>query len=204
LLQITKQVQLKKLTTFNVSAIASNFIQLDSVEAILQAMPLINQFSRRLVLGGGSNILFVGDYQGLILYPQLFGIELLSEDERSCRVSVGASENWHNWVLKANLNGWHGLENLALIPGTVGAAPVQNIGAYGVEIQQLVHQVQAIDLANGETVFFNNQACKFAYRDSLFKRSGQGKYLVTRVEFNLKKQADLCLEYQPLAEYFAD
>ncbi len=202
MLQIRKKVDLKSKTTFAVSATADCFIRLDSVSAIQQAIPQIKKFQDKLVLGGGSNILFVGDYSGLILYPQLFGVELLLETDEMVRVSVGASENWHQWVLQATEKGWYGLENLALIPGTVGASPVQNIGAYGVEVKQLIHKVECVDLNSGKLQCFTNHECEFAYRDSLFKRAGQGRYLVTRVEFNLSKIADLNLSYQPLIEFF--
>lgn len=202
MLQTSKQVELKSLTTFAVSAKAADFIQLDSLESIQASIPQINRFSKKLILGGGSNILFIGDYQGLIIYPRLFGIDVIRENEDSVRISVGASENWHNWVLFSNQQGWYGLENLALIPGTVGASPVQNIGAYGVEVKQLIHQVEYIDLATGEKKLASNQQCTFEYRDSFFKRAGQGRYLVTRVEFNLSKKANLNLSYKPLKDFF--
>lgn len=204
MLQIKKQVELKSLNTFNVSAKASDFIQIDSIESLLQAIPQIKRYSKKLVLGGGSNILFTQDYSGLIIYPQLFGIELLSESESHYLISVGASENWHQWVVYSNKRGWFGLENLALIPGTVGAAPVQNIGAYGVEVKQFIQRVECVDLDTGEIVVFENEDCQFAYRESVFKQAGKDKFLVTRVEFQLNKQPALCLDYQPLANLLKD
>jgi len=134
---------------------------------------------------------------------KLFGIEVLKEDNSNVLVSVGASENWHDWVCSSNQSGWFGLENLALIPGTVGASPVQNIGAYGVEVKQRIHQVEYIDLETGNIFLASNAQCDFDYRDSMFKRAGQGRYLVTRVEFNLSKKTDLNLSYNPLADFFA-
>jgi UDP-N-acetylmuramate dehydrogenase len=190
------------MTTFAVKAKAKYFVQLSSVKDVQAAIPVINQYQQKLVVGGGSNILFVGDYQGLVIFPQLFGCEVIMEDDCSVRVSVGASENWHEWVCQSNLNGWFGLENLALIPGTVGASPVQNIGAYGVEVKQLIHQVEYIDLETGELHVSSSEHCGFDYRDSMFKKAGQGRYLVTRVEFNLSKEPCLNLSYKPLAEYF--
>ena len=204
MLQLSKQVELRDLTTFAVDSIASDFIRLDSLEAATQSIPLINQYAKRMVLGGGSNVLFVGSYEGLIIYPQIGGIELLREDQEHYYVSVGASENWHQWVLLSNQNGWFGLENLALIPGTVGAAPVQNIGAYGVEVQQFIERVECIDLDTGSVLQLSRKDCQFAYRDSLIKQAGQGKYLVTRVEFKLLKQPSLNLSYAPLKELFKD
>jgi UDP-N-acetylmuramate dehydrogenase len=204
LLQIKQQVELKALSTMAVSAKAARLVELNSVDAIKQGMGQIQAEANKLIVGGGSNILFVGDYDGLILYPQLFGIEVVSQTDEQIRVSVGASENWHQWVQHANQQGWYGLENLALIPGTVGASPVQNIGAYGVEVKQFIHLVECFDLTTGELKVFDNASCEFAYRDSAFKQAGQGCYLVTRVEFNLLKQPQLILSYKPLADFFAD
>ncbi|TQV85608.1 UDP-N-acetylmuramate dehydrogenase [Aliikangiella coralliicola] len=196
------KTSLKKYNTFNVEACAEHFIKVDSVAQLMEQLPVIQKFSQRLVLGGGSNILFVGDYPGLIIFPQIFGIDIVKEDNDSVRVSVGASENWHQFVLNMTKKGWFGLENLALIPGTVGASPVQNIGAYGVEVKQLIYRVEYVDLDTGELKTLNNEECQFAYRDSLFKRAGQGRFLVTRVEFDLQKHPQLHLSYQPLAEFF--
>jgi len=204
LLQLKRQTQLKSLNTFNVSASATNFYEFDSVEKLRAVLPELSSLSPKLVLGGGSNLLFVGNYPGLILYPRLFGVELQSESQDHYQVAVGASEIWHDFVISSNERGWYGLENLALIPGTVGAAPVQNIGAYGVEVEQLIDKVECVDLNNGEILSLTREDCQFGYRDSLFKRAGQGRYLVTRVVFNLLKQSELCLSYAPLAAFFAD
>ncbi|MDH5631039.1 MAG: UDP-N-acetylmuramate dehydrogenase [Gammaproteobacteria bacterium] len=201
---IKPQVSLKELTTFKVDSNADGFLQLDSVDDIIECLSQIQQYDQRLVLGGGSNILMVGDYSGLILYPQLFGINLLDESDNDVLVAVAASENWHNWVLHSSQQGWHGLENLALIPGTVGAAPIQNIGAYGVEVEQFIDYVEYIDLDSGVQHLKKQRECEFAYRDSFFKKAGQGRYLVTQVVFRLLKQPQLNLTYQPLASYFED
>lgn len=202
--KINVQVELQALATFNVKASASHFLTLSSLESTLDHLSEIQRYSKRLILGGGSNILFVGDYQGLVLFPQIFGIELLSENQDFYRVSVGASENWHDFVIYSNQQGWYGLENLALIPGTVGAAPIQNIGAYGIEVKKFIHQVECVDLNSGEKFLLDNQACCFGYRDSIFKQAGQGKYLVTRVELDLYKEPNLCLNYEPLKTEFSN
>ena len=202
MLKTSEQVELKPFNTFRVSAKARHFLQLDSVSDCQAALSLINGHRNRLVLGGGSNLLFIQDFDGLIIYPQIFGIEVLAEDDAAVLLSIGASQNWHEFVLMATDRGWFGLENLALIPGTVGASPVQNIGAYGVEVKQFIQRVHCIDLDTGESLWLTNEACQFGYRDSLFKRAAPGRYLITHIEFKLYKQPHLNLSYQPLAEYF--
>ncbi|WP_444996852.1 UDP-N-acetylmuramate dehydrogenase [Aliikangiella sp. IMCC44359] len=201
--KIRSNVALKKLNTFAVSATASHFIQLNSCHELLNVIPQISLYPNRLVLGGGSNILFVGDFEGLILYPQIFGINIIHQDENEIRISVGASHNWHQLVIETLKNNWYGLENLALIPGTVGAAPVQNIGAYGVEVERYIHRVECVDLDSGELHLLAHDECQFGYRESFFKKAPKGKFLITRVEFNLNKKPQLCLTYPPLAEHFS-
>ncbi|MCW8999252.1 MAG: FAD-binding protein, partial [Kangiellaceae bacterium] len=199
-----QQKQLDLLNTFKVSARAQYFYQFSSVEQLMGELDKIRSFDNRLVLGGGSNILFVGDYLGLVLYPQLFGIDIIEETDKHVCVSVGASENWHEFVVTMTEQGFYGLENLALIPGTVGASPVQNIGAYGVEVKDVLRLVECVDLNSGELLTFSNHECEFDYRDSRFKKAGQGRYIVTRVEFNLTKTPQTNTSYQPLSSIFGD
>ncbi len=202
LADLTKAVELTELNTFAVCSTAATFLRLDSVESVLRACPVIQQYKQRIVLGGGSNLLFVGDYEGLVLFPQISGIEVIEETEDFIYVSVGASQNWHQFVVESLECGWYGLENLALIPGTVGASPVQNIGAYGVEVGDFIHQVHYIDLDTAEQKEVSHSDCQFAYRDSFFKKAVVGQYLITKVEFKLRKQPAPCLSYRPLDEYF--
>ena len=204
MLALKHNIALKEYNTFAVEASAANFYVITSVDDLLRDLNEIRSYSPRLVLGGGSNLLFIEDYSGLILYPQLFGIELISETVDSVSIKVGASENWHQFVEYCITQGWYGLENLALIPGTVGAAPVQNIGAYGVEIEAFIERVAYVDLESGQMHWRSGPDCEFDYRDSYFKHAKQGQYLITQVEFKLLKQPAPCLTYQPLAEYFAD
>lgn len=199
-----QQKQLDQLNTFKVSAKAQYFYQFCSVDQLMGQLDKVRSFENRLVLGGGSNILFVGDFQGLVLYPQLFGIHVLEETSEHVWISVGASENWHEFVVAMTEQGFYGLENLALIPGTVGASPVQNIGAYGVEVKDVLHRVECVDLMAGQLLTFNNEDCEFDYRDSKFKKAGQGQYLVTRVEFKLSKTPQVKTSYQPLSSVFGD
>ncbi len=156
-----------------------------------------------LVIGEGSNMLFTGNYDGILLKPGFRGIRLLSEDDDHVRVQVGASENWDNWVQNALRRGWFGLENLSLIPGSVGASPVQNIGAYGVELKDRFAWLEAWDFVDKKKVILEKEKCRFGYRSSIFKSGLQGRYMITHVVFNLLKFADLQLEYGPVREAFA-
>lgn len=199
---ISTNVPLDNLNTFNVKANAAAFIQIDNVQQLTAFYPEISSYSERFILGGGSNLLFIGDYSGLVIYPQLKGIRVLAEDEKQVTLRVAASEVWHELVCFCLDKGYFGLENLALIPGSVGAAPVQNIGAYGVEVESFISQVECFDLKKGELIQFSHTDCQFDYRDSFIKRSGQGRYLVTNVDFVLPKNPKLVLTYKPLKEYF--
>jgi len=199
---LSLKVDLKPLNSFSVNATAEALLRLSCVEDWHRYQSQIQQYEQRMVLAGGSNVLFVDDYHGLIIKPEIFGIELLSEDSESVYVRVGAAENWHAFVLRCIEQGWYGLENLSLIPGTVGAAPVQNIGAYGVEVSECIESVRLLDLSSGEVVNWQRDACQFGYRDSRIKRAGQGKYLVLDVTFCLRKCFTPVLTYGPLKNWF--
>ncbi len=201
---ISNNIPLQQLNTFNVKANAKHFIQIDSVQQLLALSSEISNFPNRFVLGGGSNLLFVGDFSGLVIYPQLFGIEVLEEDDSRVRLKVAASENWHDFVKFCLSSQYFGIENLALIPGTVGAAPVQNIGAYGVEIEKFIQSIECYDLEKGQLLTLSHKECQFGYRDSLIKRSGQGRFLVTSVEMILPKRFAPELGYKPLSAHFAN
>lgn len=201
---ITQKIPLDTLNTFQVSAIAEHFIQIDSVEQLLHDYSEIKQYANRMVLGGGSNCLFVDSFDGLIIYPQLKGIEVVDESSEHIKLRVAASENWHQFVQYCLTRGYFGLENLALIPGTVGAAPVQNIGAYGVEVESFITTVDCFDFASGELIELSNKECGFGYRDSIIKRAAQGRYLVTHVNFVLSKKLVPVISYAPLKAYFSE
>jgi len=200
---ISENFPLDKLNSFAVSATAAWFVQIDNLQQLERLKQQISGFKNRLVLGGGSNILFVNDFSGLVIYPRLKGIKVVQETSTEVTLSVAASENWHEFVDYCIVNGYFGLENLALIPGTVGAAPVQNIGAYGVEIEKFISKVNCFDLDKGEYLEFSKQDCQFKYRDSFFKRVRQGRYLVTSVVLALSKIPDCVLDYKPLKAYFS-
>jgi UDP-N-acetylmuramate dehydrogenase len=141
----------------------------------------------QLVLGGGSNVVLTRDFDGVALLIGLRGREVIAEDALSTLVEAGAGENWHDFVAWTLSQGLPGLENLALIPGTVGAAPIQNIGAYGLEMGERFERLRAIDLTTGKAVEFDRDACAFGYRDSFFKREGRGRFVIVSVTFRLPK-----------------
>ena len=153
---------------------------------------------RRFILGGGSNLVLGGDFDGLILQSAIRGRRLVADEADAWLVQAGAGEPWHDFVQWTLAQGWPGLENLSLIPGTVGAAPIQNIGAYGLEVAERFHSLTAIDLADGTTKTFDAAACRFGYRDSVFKQEGwhrDGRLLITDVTFRLPKR------WQPVTRY---
>ena len=152
----------------------------------------------RFVLGGGSNLVLTGDFDGLMLHMGIGGHHLAAEDADAWYVRAGAGVIWHELVDWTLAQGWPGLENLSLIPGTVGAAPIQNIGAYGLELADRFHSLQACDMQSGEMVRFDHDACRFGYRDSVFKQEGwhlEGRFVITEVTFRLPKV------WQPLTRY---
>jgi UDP-N-acetylmuramate dehydrogenase len=156
-----------------------------------------------LVLGGGSNLVLSGDFPGLCLQVALRGISHEILDSQWVCVTAAAGENWHEFVALCLRQGWHGLENLALIPGTVGASPIQNIGAYGVEMGDFLSHLEAIDRQTGERRRFSVRECRLGYRDSLFKRQARDRYVITSVSFRLRRQPKPNLTYRVLAEALA-
>ena len=156
----------------------------------------------RFILGGGSNLVLTGDFDGLVIHMAIGGRRLVAEDAEAWYVEAGAGENWASFVAWTLDQGWPGLENLSLIPGTVGAAPIQNIGAYGLEIADRFHGLAAHDFDTGRQVTFNREACHFGYRDSIFKQEGwhrTGRYAITAVTFRLPKQWTALTGYGELA-----
>lgn len=198
---LQRAVALDDLNTFRLPGRAAGFARISAVEqlAALRRLPEWSQW-QRFVLGGGSNVLVQGDFPGLVLQVQLRGRRLLSEDADHWLVEASAGENWHEFVLWTLAQGWAGLENLALIPGTVGAAPVQNIGAYGLEIAERLLRLQAVDLDSGAMLTLENAACGFGYRDSFFKQAGHGRYLITQVTFALPKRWQAVTRYAELTQ----
>jgi UDP-N-acetylmuramate dehydrogenase len=148
-----------------------------------------------MILGGGSNVLFSEDYNGLVIKNEIIGIELHKEDEKHVWLEVQSGTNWHDLVLYCVERDWGGIENLSLIPGTVGAAPMQNIGAYGVEFESVFVQLEAIDLRSGNGFIFHKADCRFGYRDSIFKQEAKGKYFICSVMLKLDKEPVINTSY---------
>ncbi|MDD2893687.1 MAG: UDP-N-acetylmuramate dehydrogenase [Halothiobacillaceae bacterium] len=197
---ITENASLLAFNTFRVDARARYFVSLETLEDI-PAFLADTRFQNlpRLILGGGSNILLREDFPGVVLHVALKGIELLGESETHRFLAVAAGENWHDLVRYTVEQGWAGLENLSLIPGTVGAAPVQNIGAYGVELAERCAAVDVVDMTTGEAGVMTAEDCRFAYRDSRFKRE-PGCYLITSVLLKLPKTFVPKLDYPGVRE----
>lgn len=187
-------------TTFRTTNFAQALITIDTVTQ-LEHLPEKLAGRPYLILGSGSNVLFVNDFQGIVILNRLKGHRILAENDQTVDIEVAAGEIWHNTVLELSTRGFHGLENLAFIPGTVGAAPVQNIGAYGVEVSQLIVTVKTFDIVNQRHLDFSNTDCQFAYRDSLFKSSLiRPPYLITAVVFRLNKHFLPQLSYRGLTD----
>ena len=175
---------------------ASLFIEYDSVEELKQILrdyPL--EGDRWLHIGAGSNLLFTGDYPGIVLHSCIRGFEVVAEDAEAVIVRVGAGEVWDDFVAYAVSNEWYGAENLSLIPGEVGASAVQNIGAYGVEAKDLIVEVETIEVAIGKECIFRNEECGYAYRESVFKLSLKRQHIVTKVSYRLRKTPSYHLDY---------
>lgn len=193
------------LQAYNTLAVPVNtrwFADVYTDEHIAQALAFVTE--KRcplLVLGGGSNVVLVDDFVGLTIHLNTRGISIEKETDTEVFLSVAAGENWHDTVMYCVDQGWYGIENLALIPGSVGAAPIQNIGAYGVELTQCFAYLEAIDIHTGRVQRFDRDACEFDYRDSVFKREAKDQYIITRVVLVLSKQAQWHIDYPVLQAY---
>jgi len=200
-LTVQDTASLQGFNTFQVPARARH---LATVASEAELLALLNepryQDQPRLVLGGGSNILFTGDFPGLVLKIALMGIKVSSGSGQVDEVRVGAGENWDAFVRWSLDQGYEGIENLILIPGSVGAAPMQNIGAYGVEVAEFIHGVRVLDCRTGQFSELDREACDFAYRDSLFKRR-RGRYIITEVIFHLPRECPRITHYAGVAEH---
>lgn len=199
-LQVRTRISLKPYNSFAVEACASHFAEAENDQQVRDALSYAQaQQLPLLLLGGGSNLLLTADVEALVLRMASRGIRLLEDDGENVLIEVEAGEPWHSFVQWTLAQGFVGLENLSLIPGTVGAAPVQNIGAYGVELKDCFVGLTALDRSSGELREFPLQACGFAYRDSLFKRES-GRWVILRVRFALSRSAALHLGYGPVSQ----
>ncbi len=196
-------VSLRPYNSFGFDAVAKQFAEINAIsdlQALIQSGALQRQ--KTLILSGGNNILFQNEvFDGIVVYINTKGIEILREDGNDVVVRAQAGEDWPDFVRFCVGKGWHGMENLAHIPGKVGAAPVQNIGAYGMELKDSFLQCEAMDLSTGKSKVFTKEECRFGYRESVFKNELKGKFVITSVDFLLKKEAPLHLEYGNIKAY---
>lgn len=202
---IQKNISLKQFNSFHVEAFAKYFCELNHLDDI-NLLVATNQFlsEEKLILGGGSNILFTKDYNGIVIKNNFGGIEILSESEDNVLIEVGAGHDWDKFVEFTINTGLNGLENLSFIPGTVGASPIQNIGAYGVEVKDVIESVKGFSLDSLEQKSFSNSECKFGYRNSIFKNELKNSFIVTSVIFKLYKDGKTNRNYESIKNYLSD
>lgn len=199
-MEIHKNISLKQYNSFGVESEANKLIKIHTVNDVLFALTAYS--GPFMVMGGGSNVILVDDIKDIILKNEIKGIEVIDEDANLCMVKVGGGENWHQFVMWSVFHNLGGFENLALIPGTVGAAPIQNIGAYGVEQDQYFHSANVVDLESGLVKTFYKSDCKFGYRDSVFKNLAKDQYFVTDVTYVLNKNHTPVTSYKDITDYF--
>jgi len=193
---IQEDYNLKPNNTFGIEVFAKKYTEItdeDEFKTLINEGVFLNE--ERLILGGGSNVLFTKNFDGIVIKNNIKGIEVLGENDDHVFVQAGAGETWHEFVLHCIDQGWHGIENLSLIPGNVGASPMQNIGAYGVEIKDVFHELEAVHIPSGDTHYFDKSACEFGYRESVFKKDMKNQYLITAVSFKLAKKPNFSVEY---------
>lgn len=202
---VQKDVQLKPYNTFGIEATAKYFVEVSSIEQLKEVLQSPDyQSTERLVLGGGSNMLLTKDFEGLVIKIAIKGFEVVEENEDNIWIKAGAGVVWHDLVMHCVNQNYAGMENLSLIPGTVGAAPMQNIGAYGVEIKEVFEELQALEIATGEIRTFDKTTCNFGYRESIFKHEAKGKYIILNVTFKLSKKPTFHVEYGAIKDTLAE
>lgn len=199
-MEIFNNCSLKPYNTFGIDVSAKMFAEVSSLEDLKEIFSHESWRRDMLILGGGSNVLLTNDYDGMVVRNGLKGIELLNEDEEFNYVRVAGGENWHEFVLHCIENNYSGVENLSLIPGSVGAAPMQNIGAYGVEIKDVFMKLEAMHIEDGTIESFDADQCKFGYRESIFKNSHKGKYFILNMILRLPKVPRLNTNYGAIEE----
>jgi UDP-N-acetylmuramate dehydrogenase len=188
-------VSLKTYNTFGIDAKATFFTKISSVEEVKEILRAKEATQKHLFLGGGSNVLFLEDFDGLVIKNEIEGIDIVRETEEFVYIKAGSGVVWHEFVHYCVNNNYGGVENLSLIPGTVGAAPMQNIGAYGVEIKDTFEELEALNINTLQLETFTLEACNFGYRESVFKHQAKGNYFIASVTFRLSKKPTLHLDY---------
>lgn len=201
---IIQNQSLKAYNTFGIDVNARYFVDFNTIDTLSEVLASATfQQNEQLILGGGSNILFTKDFEGIVLHNLLKGISKVQVSEHEYHVSAGAGEVWHELVLYAIANNLAGMENLSLIPGFVGASPMQNIGAYGVEIKDIFVSLKAMEVATGLIKTFTKEECAFGYRESFFKRAGKGKYIILEVTFQLSTKHQFNTSYGAIEQELA-
>ena len=199
--EIKENISLKKYNTFGIDVKSHFLVECSSVQELSDFLNIHRKQELPLmILGGGSNVLFTKDFEGYILRPNIQGIEIIEENNDHVIIRVGAGVDWDEFVETCVNKNWSGIENLSLIPGNVGTCPIQNIGAYGVEVKDVIIEVVTLEIDTLKTQLFKNEECNFGYRDSIFKRKLKGRHIITHVVFKLKKQSDFKLNYGNLKE----
>ncbi|MCK4662821.1 MAG: UDP-N-acetylmuramate dehydrogenase [Bacteroidales bacterium] len=195
--EIIRNHSLKDYNTFGIDVKAKYFIELKNTDEVKNFHITNNKYKKiqKLIIGKGSNILFTEDFNGMVIHPNLKGVKRIGEDENHVLFKAFAGEIWENFVRYSVNNNYGGIENLSLIPGSVGASPIQNIGAYGVEVKDLIHCVETIDIETGELKIFSNSECHFGYRDSIFKSKYKNKYIINSVTYKLNKIHNYNIHY---------
>ncbi len=196
---IEQNISLKPFNTFGIDVTASHYVSVSTIDELKQILSL-REYPNKLILGGGSNMLLTKNFEGLVIHINLKGIQIVSQDDDFVYVKASAGENWHEFVVWCINKDFGGIENLSLIPGNVGTAPIQNIGAYGVELKDIFESCEAISIDTLKLETFNKETCNFGYRNSIFKNEAKGKYIITSVIFKLtKQQHKLYINYGTIA-----
>ena len=200
-MKLHENFPLKEITTMHLDARCRYLAEYSSIDELrtLLASPFFKE-QKSMHIGGGSNLVFTADYDGLLLHSQIKFIATVEETDTAIRLEAGAGVVWDDFVKYCIAHNYYGAENLSGIPGEVGASAVQNIGSYGVEVQEIISCVHCVDMSTGETISFSTPECKYAYRDSIFKNEFAGRYIVTSVEYTLSKARRFTLTYGPLKE----
>ena len=195
-MNVIENYPLIKLNTFGIDVKAKYFTSINTVNELVE-IKKSEKFKDHelLILGGGSNILFTKDFNGLVILNNIKGKEIVDQNDDSIILKIGAGENWHELVMYCVDNGWGGIENLSLIPGNTGTAPMQNIGAYGVEIKETFVELEALEISSGKIVKFSNSECEFGYRESVFKNKMKNKYIILNITLELNKNPILNINY---------
>ena len=204
-MQIQENILIKQYNSFGISAYANLFAKFNSINELSELLDYNqratnNEQRETLILGGGSNILFTKNYDGLVLKNELKGIKIIKEDEHHIYIQVGAGENWHQFVLYCIQHNLAGVENLSLIPGNVGASPMQNIGAYGVEVKDVFYSLEAYHIRDKKMVNFTLNDCEFGYRESVFKRRFKDEFVITDVTFRMNRIPDFNISYGAIGQ----